>query len=34
MAGSVPLIDFLVYSLRVPSETLAPRDLVDPADLL
>lgn len=30
----VPLIDFAVYSFRVPLETLAPRDLVDPVDLL
>lgn len=34
MAESVPLINFLVYSFRVPLETLAPRDLADPVDLL
>lgn len=34
MVSLVPLIDFVVYSFRVLLETLAPRDLVDPVDLL
>lgn len=34
MVGRMPLIDFVVYSFRVPLEALAPRDLADPVDLL
>lgn len=34
MVGRVPPIDFVVYSFRVPLETLAPRDLAEPVDLL
>lgn len=34
MVGRVLLIDFVVYSFRVPLETLAPRDLAEPVDLL
>lgn len=34
MVRMVHLIDFVLYSVRVPLETLAPRDLADPVDLL
>lgn len=34
MVSMVHLIDVVVYAFRVPLETLAPRDLVDPVDLL
>lgn len=34
MVRMVHLIDFVLYSVRAPLETLAPRDLADPVDLL